>query len=180
MIDGRKLPDYLDEPGVEAGNGTETLAEVAFEIDNWRWKGVPFTLRSGKALGARRREIVVTFKDVPHLPAGLTGLQKPTVLRLLLAPDEMTLELNINGPGDPYDISRVDLEAAFGPGQFLAYGEVLEGILQLDPTLSVRGDTAEECWRIVAPVLAAWKDDKVPLAGYTAGSAGPADWNRMG
>lgn len=179
-IEGRKLPDYLDEPGVEMSNGAETLAEVTFEIDNWRWKGVPFTLRSGKALGVRRREIVVTFKDVPHLPTGLTELAKPTILRILLSPDEMSLELNINGPGDPYNIGRVNLDASFGPGQFLAYGEVLEGILERDPSLSVRGDTAKQCWHIVAPVLKAWKNGKVPLEDYPAGSGGPQDWTPLG
>lgn len=174
-VDGQRYPDYVAEPGIDTDNQTETLAEVTFEIDNWRWKHVPFTLRSGKALGVRRREIVVTFKDVPHLPTGLTGLEKPTILRILLAPDEMSLELNINGPGDPNDISRVSLDASFGPGQLLAYGEVLEGILDRNPTLSVRGDTAEECWRIVAPVLKAWREGKVPLEEYAAGSGGPED-----
>ncbi|MGO4692391.1 glucose-6-phosphate dehydrogenase [Glaciibacter sp. 2TAF33] len=175
-VDGRKLPAYVDSPGVDPNNGTETLAEVTFEIDNWRWAGVPFTLRSGKALAARRREIVITFKAVPHLPTGLRGLTDPTVLRIFLAPDEMSLELNINGPGDPLQLERVSLGATFGPGQLLAYGEVLEGIFEGDPSLSVRGDTAEQCWRIVAPVLKAWRDGDVPLDSYPAGSAGPDGW----
>lgn len=179
-INGRKLPNYLDEPGVVAAHGAETLAEVTFEIDNWRWQGVPFTLRSGKALGARRREIVVTFKHVPHIPHGLTGIEQPTVLRIMLAPDEMSLELNINGPGDPRDIGRVSLNADFGPGQFLAYGEVLEGILEADPSLSVRGDVAVQCWRIVAPVLKSWRAGTVPLEDYPAGSSGPEDWAPVG
>jgi glucose-6-phosphate 1-dehydrogenase len=175
-VDGRKLAAYVDSPGVDPANNTETLAEVTFEIDNWRWAGVPFTLRSGKALAARRREIVITFKAVPHLPTGLRGLKDPTVLRIFLAPDEMSLELNINGPADPFELERVNLGATFGPGQLLAYGEVLEGILEGDPSLSVRGDTAEHCWRIVAPVLKAWRDGDVPLDSYPAGSAGPDGW----
>ncbi|WP_104134575.1 glucose-6-phosphate dehydrogenase [Cryobacterium sp. Y62] len=175
-VDSHALPAYVDESGVDPENDTETLAEVTFEINTWRWTGVPFTLRSGKGLEARRREIVITFRAVPHLPTGLHGHEAPTVLRIFLAPDEMSLELNLNGPGDPYELERVSLGATFGPGQLLAHGEVLEGILDGDPSLSVRGDTAEECWRIVAPVLAAWRADKVPLDEYAAGTQGPSNW----
>ena len=177
-IGDRTLPSYVDEAGVDPAMMTETLAEVTVEIANWRWAGVPFTLRSGKALANRQREIIVTFKQVPHLPTGLTGLDAPTVLRIALAPDEMSLELNINGPGDPRVLKRVDLHAGFGPGQLLAYGEILAAILDGDPSLSVRGDIAEQCWRIVAPVLTAWGKGVVPLADYAAGSDGPQEWAR--
>ena len=175
-VSDRRLGSYVDEPGVNPALETETLAEVTFGIDTWRWAGVPFTLRSGKALANRRREIVVTFKQVPHLPTGLSGLAAPTVLRIALAPDEMSLELNINGPGDPTVLKRVSLRADFGPGQLLAYGEILSGILDGDPALSVRGDVAERCWHIVAPVLSAWREGAVPLAEYAAGSNGPHEW----
>ncbi|NQX12890.1 glucose-6-phosphate dehydrogenase [Microbacteriaceae bacterium VKM Ac-2855] len=175
-IDGRTLPSYVDENGVDPARGTETLAELTVGIDTWRWAGVPFTLRSGKALGQRRREIVIRFKPVPHLPTGLHGAETPTVLRLFLAPDEMALELNINGPGDPYQLERVSLGAEFGEGQLLAYGEVLSGVLDDDPTLSVRGDTAEQCWRIVQPALDAWHRNEVPIEDYAAGSEGPGEW----
>lgn len=179
-VDGRKLPAYTNEPGVDASRETETLAEVTLQIDNWRWAGVPFTLRSGKALGSGRREILVTFKPARHIPRGLKGHTEPTMLRIMLAPDAMSLELNINGPGDPREIERVSLSAEFGEGQLLAYGEVLEGILDEDPSLSVRGDTAVDMWRIVAPVISAWKKDDVPLQTYRAGSDGPAAWKRIG
>ncbi len=179
-IAGRELPAYVKEPGVDRKNDTETLAEVTFEINTWRWAGVPFTLRSGKALAIRRREIVITFKPVPHLPTGLHGHEDPTILRIFLGPDEMSLELNINGPDDPRVLERVSLGATFGPGQLLAYGEVLEGLLDGDPSLSVRADTAEQSWRIVAPVLAAWRADRVPLDEYAAGTAGPSEWAPIG
>jgi len=180
VVAGRPVPAYVDEQGVDPANETETLAEVTFEINNWRWAGVPFTLRSGKALAERRREIIITFKPVPHLPVGLTGHEAPTVLRIFLAPDEMSLELNLNGPGDPNVLERVSLGAVFGPGQLLAYAEVLEGVLDSDPALSVRGDVAEQCWKIVAPVLAAWREGKLPLEDYAAGATGPADWSGLG
>jgi glucose-6-phosphate 1-dehydrogenase len=179
-IDGRTLPAYADEEGVDASRETETLAEVTLEIDNWRWSGVPFTLRSGKALGSRRREMVITFSPARHVPAGLRGAMEPAKLRLLFAPDSMSLEVNINGTDDPYELERMAMTADFGPGGLLAYGEVLEGILDGDPSLSVRGDTAVECWRIVESVLAAWKAGSVPLEEYPAGSEGPAEWPALG
>ncbi len=179
-IDGREFPSYADEPGVDPARQTETLAEVTLEVDNWRWAGVPFRLRSGKALADRRKEVVVTFKPVPRLIPGLTGEDPPTRLRISLSPDQLGLELNINGPGDPFGLERVELVADFDPGRLSAYGEVLAAVFRADPTLSVRGDTAVECWRIVAPVLQAWHDGTVPLEEYPAGSAGPAGWTVSG
>jgi len=177
-VKGRKLPSYIDEPGVDAKNRTETLAEVTLTVDNWRWAGVPFTLRSGKALSKVRKEIVVTFKDVPHLPIGFAGRPGPAALRISLSPDDISLDLNINGQGDPFTIDRVVLSTEFGAGELEPYGEVLFGLLANDPTLSVRADEIEECWRIVAPVLAAWKKDAVKLDTYPAGSDGPKRWRR--
>ncbi|WP_348787377.1 glucose-6-phosphate dehydrogenase [Leifsonia sp. NPDC080035] len=179
-IEGRKLPSYAKEPGVDPARHTETLAEMTVQIDTWRWAGVPFTLRSGKALGTRRREVVITFKPARHIPVGLKGTREPTKLRIMLAPDAMSLELNVNGPGDPHEIDRIAMTAEFGPGELNAYGEVLEGILDGDPSLSVRADTAVECWRIVAPVLTEWAKDEVPLQSYRAGSEGPASWPPLG
>jgi glucose-6-phosphate 1-dehydrogenase len=179
-IDGRELPSYADEKGVDPARETETLAEVTLEVQTWRWKGVPITLRSGKAVGERRRQIVITFKPAQQVPVGLTGESRPTVLRIFLAPDAMSLEIDINGPGDPYALERASLEATFGDGQLLAYREVLAGILDGDPTLGVRGDSAVEGWRILAPVIAAWKSDAVPLDEYPAGSEGPSSWTPLG
>ncbi len=175
-IEGRKLPSYIDEGGVDPSRDTETLAELTLEINTWRWAGVPFTLRSGKAIGMRRREIVITFRPASHVPDGLQHGTEPTVLRIALAPDEMSLELNVNSEGEPSLLRRAALTASFGAGQLLAYSEVLEALLDGDPALSVRADTAEQCWRIVAPALAAWKANRVPLEEYPAGSEGPPDW----
>ena len=175
-IDGRKLPAYVKEEGVDPSRGTETLAELTLEIDNWRWAGVPFILRSGKALGDMRQDILVTFKEVPHLPAGLAGVPGPTCLRISLKPATLDLDLIINGQGDPFTLERTVLHSDLGVGELSAYGEVLAGIMECDPTLSVRGDVAEECWRIVEPVIAAWRKDAVPLETYAAGSAGPRGW----
>jgi glucose-6-phosphate 1-dehydrogenase len=176
-VNGHEVPDYAEEPGVDASRKTETLAELVVEIDNWRWSGVPFRLRSGKGLSDLRKEVTVTFKPTPHLPAGLSGVDAPDRLRLSMSPDAMALDINVNGPGDPLELDRVELSTDIGAGRLPAYGEVLAGVLDADPLLSVRGDTAEQCWRIVDPVLRAWREDRVPLDSYPAGSSGPTQWS---
>ncbi|HEX4059161.1 MAG TPA: glucose-6-phosphate dehydrogenase [Galbitalea sp.] len=174
-----QMGSYLAQPGVDPKRDTETLAEIAFEINNWRWAGVPFVLRSGKALEDDRRDIVLTFRPVPHLPTGLTGVERPTQLRISLDPHTMQLDLNINGEGDPFSLDAIDLRATFADSTLGAYGEVLEGILTADATLSVRGDAAEECWRIVTPVISAWHKNLVPIDNYVAGSKGPRSWKQL-
>jgi glucose-6-phosphate 1-dehydrogenase len=176
-VAGKQVPDYAREDGVDASRGTETLAQIQVGIDNWRWKGVPFVLRSGKAMGARRKEAVVTFRPVPHLPDGFTGVDAPNQLRIGFGPDTLEFDVDVNGPGEIFSLSRVTLEAELSASELLPYGEVLEGVLAGDPLLSVRGDTAEDCWRIVEPVLKAWQQGTVPLAEYDAGSSGPAEWS---
>jgi len=176
-VDGRAVPDYTAEPGVDPSRGTETLAELVVEVANWRWAGVPFRLRSGKALGERRKEVVVTFKPPNHLPEGLAGRPVADRLRLRMGPDSIALELNVNGPGDPLELDPVTLESALAAGRLPAYGEVLAALLDGNPLLSVRGDTAEQCWRVVDPVLRVWRDGSTPLDTYPAGSGGPADWD---
>ena len=176
-IEGREVPDYTAEPGVDAARNTETLAELIVEVDNWRWSGVPFRLRSGKALRNRRKEVLITFKPLPHLPTGLQGQAIPDQLRLSMGPDRMALEMNINGPDDPLQLDRVSLDTDLNPGRLPAYGEVLAGVLDGDPLLAVRGDTAAECWRIVDPILRAWREGKVPMESYAAGSDGPSSWS---
>ncbi|KUM41162.1 glucose-6-phosphate dehydrogenase [Arthrobacter sp. EPSL27] len=175
-VGGREVPDYAKEEGVDAARGTETLAEVQVEIDNWRWQGVPFTLRSGKALGNKRKEAVVTFRPVPHLPKGFTGVDSPNQLRIGFGPDTLQFDVDVNGPGDVLSLDRATLRAELSASELLPYGEVLEGVLTGDPLLSVRADTAEDCWRILEPVLKAWAKDSVPLDEYPAGSAGPEGW----
>ncbi|KAA9154994.1 glucose-6-phosphate dehydrogenase [Microbacterium lushaniae] len=177
-IGDRDLPAYVDEPGVDAANQTETLAELVCEVRTERWRGVPITLRSGKALDDADREVIVRFRPVRHLPDGLTGSTEPSVLRFSLGPDRVALELNLNGGDDPFELERAALRAELGEGALKAYAEVLSGILDGDATLAVRGDAAEECWRIVQPVRDAWRAGEVPLDEYPAGSERPDSWPR--
>ena len=175
-VAGEDVPSYVEEDGVDPSRHTETLAELTCEVRTARWKGVPFTLRSGKALTARDAEIVVRFRPVRHVPAGFAGEAPGSVLRFTLGPDRMSLELNMNGADDPFQLEKAVMTAELGEGALKAYGEVLSGVLDGDATLSVRADAAEECWRIVQPALDAWRSGSVPLDEYPAGSTGPASW----
>ncbi|HEX2295973.1 MAG TPA: glucose-6-phosphate dehydrogenase, partial [Actinomycetota bacterium] len=174
-VEGRELPAYAEEEGVDPARKTETFAEIVVGVDTWRWAGVPFHLRSGKAIGDPKAEVLIEFKDPPRLPTGFRGYEGPNRLRLGIAPGagRLLLEVNINGPGDPVELDRTTFEAEFGAGALHEYGEVLKRILAGDLTLSVSGDVAVDCWRIVDPVLEAWRLDEVPLTEYRAGGPGP-------
>jgi glucose-6-phosphate 1-dehydrogenase len=115
-IAGRQLPSYVDEDGVDPAHHTETFAEVVLAVDTWRWAGVPFRLRAGKALSTLRKEAVITFKQPPWVPTGLTGYDRPDRLRIGFDPDRLELDLNINGPGDPLVVDPITMQADFGPG----------------------------------------------------------------
>jgi glucose-6-phosphate 1-dehydrogenase len=167
------VPAYGDEEGVDASRNTETFAEVVLHVDNWRWAGVPFRLRTGKALGRARREIAVRFQPVPHLVFGPGSEPRPNLLRLRLDPDRIGLIVNINGPGDPLDLEEAELETELTPQDLPAYARLLLDILEGDPTLSIRGDEAEEAWRIIEPIREAWAQGRSPLVEYPAGSDGP-------
>ncbi len=171
-VEGRPLPDYVAEDGVDPARGTETYAEFTVAIENWRWSGVPFRLRTGKALGAGRREVAIHFRPVPHL-AFVDEQPEPAVLRLRMEPDSIALELNLNGAGNPFDLERDVLEIDFPAPGLPAYGLLLKEVLTGDATLSISAAEAEEGWRIVEPVLAAWAAGEVPLQEYPAGSTGP-------
>jgi glucose-6-phosphate 1-dehydrogenase len=172
IVGGRELPAYIDEDGVKAERGTETYAEVTLTVDNWRWAGVPFRLRSGKALSDKRSEIAVHFKPVPHL-AFADDVPEPDVLRIRLGPDGISLEVNLNGSGDPFDLEREVFTSEPPEDDLPAYGLVLKELLRGDTTLSISDVEAEEGWRILQPVLDAWAAGEVPLLEYPAGSTGP-------
>ncbi len=124
------------------------------------------------ALGADRQEIVIRFRPVPHLPF-LGPDPEPDVLRLSLSPDAIALEINLNAAGNPFDLEREVLSTRLAPHDLSAYGLLLRELIEGDTTLSISDVEAEESWRIVEPVLAAWAAGTVPLQEYPAGSAGP-------
>ncbi len=175
-IGPKQVPDYVKEDGVDPARMTETLAQVTLAIENARWAGVPFILRSGKALGAARKEIVATFRDVPHLPTGFVGSSGVDQLVIGLKPGSVSLTLTMNAEGNPLDLEQKTMTTSLALPRMQPYGEVLAEIFDGSQLLTVRGDAAEECWRIMEPVIKAWAADKVPMESYAAGSAGPDGW----
>lgn len=173
QIGHRRVPPYVQEPGVDPARQTETFAEVALRIENDRWTGVPFVLRTGKALGRDRMEITVRFKPSVDLPFA-SGAAVPNVLRLALNPDRIALVVNITGPCDALDLRAVELDHDLTPQYLSAYARLILDVMEGRQNFFIRDDEAEECWRIVEPVLAAWSRDEVPLVEYPAGSDGPA------
>ncbi|MDQ3978403.1 MAG: glucose-6-phosphate dehydrogenase, partial [Actinomycetota bacterium] len=171
-VAGRDIPNYADEPGVDPARDTETFADVTLFVDNDRWSGVPFRLRTGKALAADRREIVVRFRPVPDPVFGQVG--EPPLNRLVfqMTPDRMVLDLALNGAGDPFCLDAASLELTLAPQDLSAYARLLVEAMEGDPALSIRGDEAEECWRIVEPILEQWRRGEPPLLTYPAGSHG--------
>ncbi|SMH50547.1 glucose-6-phosphate 1-dehydrogenase [Rathayibacter oskolensis] len=176
-VDGRLFPSYVDEPDVDPAAGTETLAQVLLQIDSPRWAGVPFVLRSGKGIGDPRTEVAVHFRPSSP-PRGLRRAadEAGTVLRMSLKGGDVHLDLFVNSADDLGDLDRVALEAQPGTATLDPYSQVLAGILQGDTLLSVPGDVAEQCWRVLSPVLSRWASGDTPLEEYAAGSAGPEGW----
>ncbi|WP_266157522.1 glucose-6-phosphate dehydrogenase [Dyella silvatica] len=178
--EGQSVPGYLDE--LEGGkSNTETFVALKAEIQNWRWAGVPFYLRTGKRLPSRLSEIVVVFKPVPHSIFGTSAgplAQNRLVLRL--QPDEgVKLWLTIKHPGPgglrlrhvPLDMSFAQ---AFGVQQPDAYERLLLDVVRGNPTLFMRRDEVEAAWRWADPILAAWSASGEAPRPYTAGSWGPS------
>ncbi|MGB0119845.1 MAG: glucose-6-phosphate dehydrogenase [Solirubrobacterales bacterium] len=181
-VNGRHLISYVDEEGIDPAHGTETFAELVLAIDTWRWAGVPFRVRSGKGIGNPRKEAIVNFKKPQWTPVGLEGPDDSDRLRIGLGfgADQLHLDLNVNGPGDPLVLDPVTMEADLAAGDLHEYGQVLKKVLEGDPMISVRGDTAVDCWRIVEAVQQAWDNGEVPLDEYPAGSDGPEGWPESG
>ena len=173
---------YLDEKGVMPKSTTATYAALRLYIDNWRWNGVPFYLRSGKAMAAKVSEVVIQFQSPPHVMFSLGPGQELTsnVLSICLQPDEGThLKFEAKVPGQGLSTQSVDMEFHYESSfesQVIpeAYERLLQDALEGDATLFIRGDHIEEAWRIIDPVLQAWEDSAGPPPHiYERGSWGP-------
>jgi len=171
-IGDREVPAYVDEEGVDPAHRTETFAEIELTLDNWRWPGTVFRLRTGKAMRRARREVAVHFRHVPHMPFGRDEDALPNQLRFGLDPESVTLDLTGVGARSG-TLSPISLTAQTPKSELPAYGQLLHAVLTGETALSIRGDEAEESWRVVTPVLDAWAKDLVPLEDYPAGSDGP-------
>ncbi len=179
---GEDVVGYLEENGVAKGSTTETYAALRLEVDNWRWAGVPFYIRTGKRLARKVTEIAVTLKPVPHLAfsqEGSLGVQ-PNQLVLTVQPNEgVSLRLGAKIPGTRMIIRPVNMEFLYGT-TFLsqspeAYERLITDAMRGDATLFTRNDEVEAQWQICDPIVGAWAEQPGPLAQYEAGSQGPAE-----
>ena len=180
-IKGQSIAGYRDEPGVDPDSHTETFVAMKFYIDNWRWAGVPFFIRSGKKLPTRVTEIVIEFKPTPHHLFDQKGLEqyKPNQLIIRIQPDEgILLKFNMKEPGAGFLVNQVNMDFHYSSLTDIhlpaAYERLILDSLHGDATLFSRGDTVEAAWNFIQPILDAWENDpSIPIYGYPAGTWGP-------
>jgi len=180
-IDGAPVVGYLDENGGDTESPTETLVVLKAEIENWRWAGVPFYLRTGKRMPARRSEIVVQYRPVPHsIFDASAGTITPNRLVIRLQPDEgigLELMTKDRGPGGmrlvtaPLNLSFGETFQSRTPD---AYERLLMDVVRGNPTLFMRRDEVEAAWHWIEPILTAWNQSADPPKSYAAGTWGPS------
>lgn len=179
-IDGKSVPGYRQEPDVKPDSCTETFVAAKLAIDNWRWAGVPFYLRTGKRLASRTSQIVIQFKHVPHVVFRGRDIEANRLV-LNIQPDEgISISFGAKRPGVEMSISTVTMDfcyrTAFGEGSHSAYATLLSDCLRGDPTLFDRADSVEAAWSLVGPISAEWESaGACDIAKYAAGSWGPQE-----
>jgi glucose-6-phosphate 1-dehydrogenase len=181
-VGGEPVSGYLEEEGVPPDSTTETYAAVRLHVDNWRWAGVPFYLRTGKRLTRKLTEIAVALKPVPHLGFSADGSSgvRPNQLVLVLQPDEgVALSLVAKVPGTRMRLRPVQMDFLYGT-TFLsqspeAYERLILDVMRGDATLFTRGDEVEAQWRVCDPIVRVWSGTPGPLLQYPAGSQGPPE-----
>jgi len=176
--DGAKLAGYRNEPGVNPNSRTETFVALRVLIDNWRWAGVPFYLRTGKRLAKRTTEIMIQFRCAPHIVFREREVE-PNRLVLNIQPDEgISVSFGAKRPGTEMSIGNVTMNfsyrEAFGGASRSAYATLLNDCLRGDATLFDRGDSVEAAWSIVDPILDVWSAARTgTVPTYPAGTWGP-------
>ena len=183
MVEGKEASAYRDEPGVAPGSRTETYAALKLFIDNWRWEGVPFFIRSAKRLAQRMTEVVIQFKRPPLLLFRNLGTERvrPNSLVLRIQPDEgISLGFEVKAPGPEVGLRSLSLDfdygKAFGESPPDAYEALLLDSMEGDASLFTRHDEVELAWSIVDPILDAWRAGPSPqFPNYKAGTWGPRE-----
>jgi len=186
-IEGRAVLGYRNEPSVAGDSPIETYVALQLFIDNWRWQGVPFYLRTGKRLSSRISEVCVYFRPVPHrsFPMSAGSRLEPNLLTIRILPDEgILLEFQAKHPGhllrlEPV-LMRFSYQESFQAPLRDAYETLLRDVMLGDETLFMRADQVEAAWAIVAPVLSEW-EATIPtnFPNYAVGSHGPAAADEM-
>ncbi len=185
-IGGKQIAGYREEEGVDRLSRTETFIALKFFIDNWRWAGVPFLIRTGKKLPTRVTEIVITFRKVPHHLFGTQNDQHShNQLIIRIQPDEgILLKFGMKTPGAGFNVQTVNMDFHYSdltnttvPA---AYERLLLDCMIGDATLYARGDAVEQAWKFVQPILNAWQTNpEIPIYGYPAGTWGPEEAERL-
>jgi glucose-6-phosphate 1-dehydrogenase len=173
---------YLDETGAQKGSDTETFVALRVEVNNWRWAGVPFYLRTGKRMQKRSSEIVIQFKPAPYnIFAGIGATLAPNALLIKLQPEEMiTLTLMHKKPGlNEVKLEEVPLNLSLGDAfsedrRRIAYERMLLDVLRNNSALFVRRDEVEASWQWIDGIIDGWKTTGQKTKPYSAGSWGPS------
>jgi glucose-6-phosphate 1-dehydrogenase len=181
-VSGKPVIAYREEPDVDASSNVETYVALRFEIDNWRWAGVPFYVRTGKHLSRRSTEIAIQFKQAPYAAFQDTPVEclNPNWLVIGIAPEEgISLQFEVKRPGPAMDLAAVKMDFRYGDWfakePNVGYETLLYDVMIGDPTLFMRADAVEQTWRIVQPVLDAWSAEPAAFPNYASGGEGPKD-----
>jgi glucose-6-phosphate 1-dehydrogenase len=176
-IEGRDVVGYRDEPDVEQNSATETYVAAKLMIDNWRWKEVPFYVRTGKRLAEKKTEIAIKFKKPPHSVFDIAGMKKipANTLIMRIQPDEaIILSFQAKAPGAKMCVNTIEMQLnyreIFGAEMPEAYHRLLLDCMAGDQMLFMRYDSVELAWQLLEPVLKAWESDSNQPQRYPAGS----------
>lgn len=175
-VSGQEAPAYYFEKNVHNDSDTETFVALQLQIENWRWAGVPFYLRTGKRMARKRSDIIIQFKPVPHQLIG--GSNTPNRLWICLQPeDRISLQLMVKTPGKGMILQPVELDLnmneAFSKRSWDAYERLLLDVIEGDSTLFMRRDEVDAAWRWIDPILAGWREHYQHPRPYPAGTDGP-------
>jgi glucose-6-phosphate 1-dehydrogenase len=180
-VQNKPVKAYREEQGIAPNSHVETYVAMKLEIDNWRWAGVPFYVRTGKHLAQRNTEIAICFKQAPFAAFQDTPVEtlRPNWLVLRIQPNEgISLQFEVKRRGPTVDLAAVKMDFRyddyFPKEPNVGYETLIYDVMIGDPALFMRADMVEQAWRIVQPVLDAWAADKSDLATYESGSDGPA------
>ncbi|NOR74219.1 MAG: glucose-6-phosphate dehydrogenase [Draconibacterium sp.] len=186
-IRNNKVVGYREEPGVDEFSRTETFVALKFFIDNWRWAGVPFYIRTGKKLPTRVTEVVIHFKSVPHhlFDSANSSSTNNNQLIIRIHPDEgILVKFGMKTPGAGFEVQTVNMDFHYSDltdtTVSAAYERLLLDCMQGDATLYARGDAVEEAWKFVQPIINAWQNNpEIPVYGYPAGTWGPEEASNL-
>ncbi|MDV7103552.1 glucose-6-phosphate dehydrogenase [Vibrio sp. TH_r3] len=181
VVRGNLLPGYREEHGVADDSRTETYVGLKMFIDNWRWAGVPFYVRTGKRLPTRVTEVVIHFKNTPHPVFGINAPENKLIIRI--QPDEgILLSFGLKKPGAGFEAKEVSMDFHYDDleesNMLTAYERLILDCMKGDATLFARSDAVEACWEFVQPILD-YKENLEHLFGYAAGTWGPIEADKL-